>query len=56
MPDTPHVPTPSRPHRRGRPVLTRLFLPFAIVMALIVAACGVVIYWAGQRAVQGGAS
>src|SRR4029079_9422569 len=29
--------------------LPRLILPFAVAMALIVAVCGAVIYWAGER-------
>src|SRR6266516_2867185 len=32
-----------------RPFLPRLILPFAAAMALIVAVCGAVIYWAGER-------
>src|SRR3954468_13668379 len=32
-----------------RPFLPRLILPFAVAMALIVAVCGAVIYWAGER-------
>jgi two-component system phosphate regulon sensor histidine kinase PhoR len=35
-----------------RPFLLRLLLPFAVIMALIVAVCGAAIYWAGQRAVR----
>jgi two-component system phosphate regulon sensor histidine kinase PhoR len=32
-----------------RPFLPRLIVPFAVAMALIVAVCGAVIYWAGER-------
>jgi two-component system phosphate regulon sensor histidine kinase PhoR len=32
-----------------RPFLIRLILPFALAMALIVAVCGSVIYWGGER-------
>jgi two-component system phosphate regulon sensor histidine kinase PhoR len=32
-----------------RPFLIRLILPFALAMALIVAVCGTVIYWGGER-------
>jgi two-component system phosphate regulon sensor histidine kinase PhoR len=32
-----------------RPFLLRLILPFALAMALIVAVCGTVIYWGGER-------
>ena len=32
-----------------RPFLPRLIVPFALAMALIVAVCGAVIYWAGER-------
>ncbi|MGB7159232.1 MAG: PAS domain-containing protein, partial [Tepidisphaeraceae bacterium] len=35
-----------------RPFLLRLLLPFALIMALIVAVCGVAIYWSGQRAMR----
>ena len=32
-----------------RPFLFRLIIPFAVAMALIVAVCGAVIYWGGER-------
>lgn len=32
-----------------RPVLIRLLLPFAIMMAIVIVVCGAVMYWAGQR-------
>jgi len=35
-----------------RPFLLRLLLPFALIMALIVAVCGAAVYWADQRAVR----
>ena len=35
-----------------RPFLPRLILPFAVAMALIVAVCGAVVYWAGERAAR----
>jgi two-component system phosphate regulon sensor histidine kinase PhoR len=35
-----------------RPFLLRLLLPFALIMALIVAVCGTAIYWANQRALH----
>ena len=35
-----------------RPVLIRLILPFAATMALLVVACGLAVYYAGQRDVQ----
>jgi hypothetical protein len=35
-----------------RPVLLRLLLPFALLIALVVCVCGTVIWWAGQRTVR----
>lgn len=35
-----------------RPVLVRLLLPFALMIALLVCVCGGVVWWAGQRTVQ----
>jgi two-component system phosphate regulon sensor histidine kinase PhoR len=35
-----------------RPVLVRLLLPFALMIALLVSVCGGVVWWAGQRTVQ----
>src|SRR5688500_12468730 len=34
------------------PFLPRLILPFAVAMALIVAVCGAVVYWAGEGAAR----
>src|SRR5215212_7739993 len=33
----------------SRPYLVRLIVPFALAMAVIIAVCGAVIYWSGDR-------
>jgi two-component system phosphate regulon sensor histidine kinase PhoR len=35
-----------------RPFLLRLIFPFVIMIAMVIAVCGAVIYWAGQRHVR----